>query len=86
MKGASTSRVESWAQLAALIETCATEKWIFRGEDRCNDALVPKAGRIGRVKGAARKKPYSETHEQKSQGQVLQYSIHFPLITRLTVE
>ena len=55
--------IGSWLELAELIENCALEKWIFRGEDRCNDKLVPKAGRVSKEKGSARKKPYSQSRE-----------------------
>jgi len=55
--------IDSWSSLATLIERCAKENWIFRGEDRCNEALLPKAGRVGQGKGSARKKAHDEFHE-----------------------
>jgi len=79
---ASSSVIASWSELAELIEECAKEKWIFRGEDRCNDALVPKAGRVGKGKGVARKKPYKEAHEEAAleqfKRQARPYVLHQP--------
>jgi hypothetical protein len=74
--------IDSWGALAALIEECAKDKWIFRGEDRCNDALVPKAGRVGKGKGVARRKPYNESHEEAAleqfKRQARPYVLHQP--------
>jgi hypothetical protein len=82
MKPSSNAKIDSWTDLAKLVEKCAREKWIFRGEDRCNSALVPKAGRIGAAAGAARKKPYSATHEEMAltqfKRQARPYVLHRP--------
>jgi hypothetical protein len=55
--------ISSWTELAALIESHSDGAWLFRGEDAEGNLLRPAAGRVGRERGAARKKPYNEKHE-----------------------
>lgn len=59
-----TNEIKSWNDLSRLIQKCADGKWIFRGEDRLDNLLRPKAGRVGPEKGSARKKPYDPNHEK----------------------
>lgn len=61
-----STNINSWADLARLIESSADGKWIFRGEHRVFNKLQPKAGRVGSERGAARKQPYSEAHEREA--------------------
>ena len=79
---ANSLTIDSWSSLAALIEQCAKENWIFRGEDRCHEALLPKAGRVGQARGSARKKPYNENHEMAAlkmfKRQARPYVLHQP--------
>lgn len=56
--------ISSWSDLSRLIQKCADGRWVFRGEDCCNNPLRPKAGRVGPEKGSARKKPYDSAHEK----------------------
>lgn len=60
------SSISSWDELANLIKTCHDGKWIFRGENKSDQPLCPKAGRLGRKYGAARKKPYDIEDEKKA--------------------
>src|SRR5450759_888813 len=63
--GASVT-VTSWKDLASLIEHCSDGKSIFRGEASNSYALKPKAGRVGILRGAARRKPYIPAHEREA--------------------
>jgi hypothetical protein len=54
--------IQSWIELAGLIEACATGGWIFRGESRHDNILRPKAGRDG----SARKLAYDFNDEEKA--------------------
>jgi len=58
------NRIDSWTDLCALAEQLAGDRWIFRGEERLNDKLQPKAGRVGTEKDTARKKPYKLKDEK----------------------
>src|ERR1051325_7647376 len=57
-------RIDSWSNLATLVEQCSDGRWIFRGEDKVDNKLRPKAGRIGLGKEATRKKPHDIEHEK----------------------
>ena len=66
-------QIKSWMELAQLVAVCATGRWIFRGESLVvrghkvvQNPLRPKAGRIGRQKGAARKIPYRSKDERQA--------------------
>jgi len=59
-------KIASWKDLASLIECCSDGKWIFRGEATISYALRPKAGRVGILRGAARRKPYIPAHEREA--------------------
>ena len=59
-------RIDSWMHLAALAALCTRGRWIFRGERLTDEPLRPKAGRVGRQKGAARKKPYRPSDERRA--------------------
>lgn len=68
-----TLRINSWMDLAGLVGECSTGRWIFRGEALplrgggiVRDPLLPKAGRVGSQKGAARKLPYQLRDEKKA--------------------
>jgi len=57
--------ISTWADLAKLAEDCADDYWVFRGEHRTDHGgLRPKAGRVGKGAGSARKRPYSKRHEE----------------------
>lgn len=58
--------ISSWKGLSELIERCSDGSWIFRGEPEVGNPLRPKAGRVGREHGTARKKPYDAEHEKKA--------------------
>jgi hypothetical protein len=58
------SDIDSWLGLAGLVQRCADGSWIFRGEPEVGKDLLPKAGRVGSYRGAARKRPYSLADEQ----------------------
>lgn len=58
------NKIQTWADLAKLIEDCSDGTWIFRGEDRIFGTLQPKAGRVSSGRDSARKKPYNPTHEK----------------------
>lgn len=58
--------IASWSDLAALAETLATDQCLFRGESELGRPLMPKAGRVGGHKGAARKKPYKLDDEKNA--------------------
>jgi hypothetical protein len=62
----SNGSIESWSDLASLVERCADGKWVFRGECSSSYVLQPKAGRVGTYRDAARKKPYDAEHERKA--------------------
>jgi hypothetical protein len=70
MKGSmpSISAINSWGDPASLIEQCSDGTWIFRGEPSTKYTLQPKAGRVGRQRGAARKKPYDPRQERTALG------------------
>lgn len=55
--------LNSWIELAQLIKECSDGNWIFRGECCSSYDLLPKAGRVGTYRGAARKKPYASQDE-----------------------
>jgi FRG domain len=59
-------KIDSWAVLAQLAELCADGTWIFRGEGTAGYPLIAKAGREGRYRGAARKKPYKLADEKQA--------------------
>ena len=65
-KLSATSSIASWSALAARIEACAADDWIFRGESNATNPLQPKAGRVGTYRGAARKRPYAAADEQRA--------------------
>src|SRR6266545_4609877 len=50
--------IGSWMDLARLAETSAKGRWVFRGEPKAGNPLLPKAGRVGSYPGAARRVPY----------------------------
>ena len=58
--------IESWTDLTRTAEECADGSWIFRGEGVTGYPLLPKAGREGDYRGAARKKPYKLMHEKRA--------------------
>jgi hypothetical protein len=58
--------ISTWYDLARLIETCAADKWLFRGESSTARVLKPKAGRVGSERGAARKHPYDVAQEREA--------------------
>jgi len=58
--------IDSWTSLAALIEECAADKWVFRGEASDRYVLQAKAGRVGEQRGSARKVPYDVEHEREA--------------------
>jgi len=55
--------INSWIELAGLLETHADSTWLFRGETDNGKPLKPAAGRVGSEIGSARKKPYEKAHE-----------------------
>jgi hypothetical protein len=55
--------IDSWSELAQLVDECAGDDWIFRGEPTVGNQLRPKAGRAGDYKDSARKYAYDQTHE-----------------------
>jgi hypothetical protein len=56
--------IKSWQDLSHLIEMHSGQGWIYRGEDQLNDKLLPKAGRVGSNKGAARKLKFDHSDEE----------------------
>lgn len=60
------AQINSWTELATLIEQCSDGTWVFRGEHRVFDTLQPKAGRVSASLGSARKKPYELSHEREA--------------------
>src|SRR3569833_3316006 len=52
-----THKIGSWVDLARVIEECAADEWVFRGENEEFDTLQPKAGRVSAKPGSARKMP-----------------------------
>lgn len=58
--------ISSWEDLAKLIKLCSDGSQIFRGEDKIGNVLRPKAGRVGKEYGTARKKPFDPKHEKKA--------------------
>lgn len=58
--------IGSWKELAEAIETHSDGTWLFRGESTSGHPLLPKAGRVGTYKGAARKKPYDVADEKRA--------------------
>ena len=40
------------------------QQWIYRGEPQIYEHLLPKAGRVGVAKGAARKFTHDRYHEE----------------------
>ena len=66
-----TINVRSWLELAKLIkevESDRTATWLFRGETKHNDKLVPKIGRLESRKNPDNGKslPHSEEDEKKA--------------------
>lgn len=55
--------IGSWKKLAEAIEEHSDRTWLFRGEARFGNLLLPKAGRVGTHKDAARKKPHDVSDE-----------------------
>jgi hypothetical protein len=60
---AQEQEINSWKELAQLIQDCSDGNWIFRGECSSSFTLLPKAGRVGEYLGSARKKPYALVDE-----------------------
>lgn len=59
--------ISSWMDLALHLETSARDLgWVFRGEPEAGNPLQPKAGRVGRHSGAARKLPYDRADEERA--------------------
>lgn len=58
--------IQSWVDLAKLIEACSTGGWIFRGESRDTNLLKPKAGRVSSEIGSARKLAHDVEDERKA--------------------
>jgi FRG domain len=58
--------INSWADLAEVAERSADGKWVFRGETVAGNSLLPKAGRVGGYRGAARKLPYDVADEKQA--------------------
>lgn len=58
--------IQSWIDLASLIEDCSTGGWIFRGESRVDNILRPKAGRVHSGPGSARKLGHTVEDEEKA--------------------
>ena len=58
--------IADWGVLADLIEVYSDSKYLFRGENRNNYELRPKAGRVGKLSGGNRKTTYSPTDEEKA--------------------
>ena len=56
--------IGSWKELADLADASAGAAWVFRGESKPDRPLMPKAGRVGTYRGAARKKPYRSADEE----------------------
>src|SRR3569832_2564247 len=61
-----THKIGSWVDLARVIEECAADEWVFRGENEEFDTLQPKAGRVSAKPGSARKMPYDPAHEREA--------------------
>lgn len=61
---ANEKTISSWLEFAQVIKECADGTWIFRGENKVGNLLLPKAGRVGSHRGAARKKPYEVKDEE----------------------
>lgn len=62
-----TRNVESWKELAQLVEDCSKGGWIFRGVKRSSYGLIPKIGRKGARKNPAdgASRGYSKANEKK---------------------
>lgn len=58
--------IQSWIDLATLIEDCSVGGWIFRGESRHTNILRPKAGRVHIGLGSARKLAHDVKDEEKA--------------------
>lgn len=58
--------ISSWTELAGVAEASADGAWVFRGEGTADNPLLPKAGRVGSYRGAARKKPYNVEDEKRA--------------------
>jgi len=58
-------RIQSWSDLAVLVEQYMTQRWIFRGVDNETHDLTPKIGRAGARKSRANgsDQPFSEAEE-----------------------
>jgi hypothetical protein len=56
--------IDSWLDLARLLESSSEGGWVFRGEAETGNPLLPKAGRVGSYRGAGRKKPYEVADEK----------------------
>lgn len=56
--------IRSWSDLTNLLPQLAQHTWLFRGEPRLGLDLKPKAGRVGKARGAARKLPFNPAHEK----------------------
>src|SRR3569832_766118 len=61
-----THKIGSWVDLARVIEECAADEWVFRGEIEEFDTLQPKAGRVSAKPGSARKMPNDPAHEREA--------------------
>src|SRR5438093_3214767 len=55
--------VNTWLELAQLLESQADGTWLFRGETDNRKPLKPAAGRVGSEIGSTRKRPYDKAHE-----------------------
>lgn len=61
-----TQQIDSWTDLAKLIEVASKDTWVFRGENQVFEKLQPKAGRVSESRGSARKKPYKLADEKEA--------------------
>ncbi|PPC85194.1 MAG: hypothetical protein CTY37_08710 [Methylotenera sp.] len=66
IKNLEVNGIQSWIDLATLIEDCSTGGWIFRGESRDTNILRPKAGRVDGGVGSARKLAHDIKDEEKA--------------------
>lgn len=64
MRKVASLAITSWSRLSELIEACAKEQWIFRGEANDRNPLRPKSGRVGPESGSSRKKEFDENDEK----------------------